>query len=104
MHIHLNEILGDTGNKLFLITFVDTDDSEDTHSQIWRANDEDHMKSQLKEELCGPEADWNDNLLPEDPEAPDNAYWPGIADKFEEDWGFSILCEEIGEITEKIVD
>ena len=83
--IQFDNLHGDeNGKKLFIVTFVDEDDSEDTSSSMWLANDEDHLFDLVKEEYVG-ETDEDDE---DDP----------VAEAFENDWGFTILYKEVGTV------
>jgi len=48
--IDKNKIQG-TGSNLYIVTMVDLDDSEDTSFQLWRADSEDHLYEQTKEDF-----------------------------------------------------
>jgi hypothetical protein len=73
--IDSSEVRG-TGNKLYALIQVDTDDSEDTTIELWRANNEDHFYEQVSEafyngedpeDFIGPNFDkeiWGIILLP----------------------------------------
>lgn len=83
------EILGDPkGKKLFIVTRIDLDDYEDTQTELWRADDEDGVYDLVKLEYTSEE----------DPEHED--YDDVGAEVFDEDWGYRILCKEIGEINQ----
>ena len=81
-----NPICGN-GKKLYIITIVDDEDTEDTHSYLQRANDEDDLYNQVKNDLVG---DLAEEEMEDDP----------TANAFEDDWGIKILYSFIGEIQE----
>jgi hypothetical protein len=89
MLIDFEDLHGDTeeGNILFLVTVVDTEDPEDTTTNVWVANDEEHLYDLVKEEFVGDDED-EDEDEDEDP----------IARNFENDWGINILFQEIGQV------
>ncbi len=81
------KVKGDlTGKKLFVVVTMDKDDSEDSTTELWRANDEDHLQDLIKEEYVGDDFEDEDNPFSE---------------QFDEDWGFSILVTEIGKAISK---
>jgi len=81
------KVKGDlTGKKLFVVVTIDKDDSEDSTTELWRANDEDHLQDLVKEEYVGDDFEDEDNPFSE---------------QFDEDWGFSILVTEIGKAISK---
>ena len=81
------KVKGDlTGKKLFVVVTMDKDDSEDSTTELWRANDEDHLQDLVKEEYVGDDFEDEDNPFSE---------------QFDEDWGFSILVTEIGKAISK---
>jgi hypothetical protein len=75
--IHGNQ----SGNNLYLVTFIEYDDPEDTFTEIWRASDEEDLYDQIKTELS------------EDADDPIS-----FEDEFEGDWGGAIQCKLIGEV------
>ena len=81
-----NPICGN-GKKLYIITIVNDEDTEDTHSYLQRANDEDDLYNQVKNDLVG---DLAEEEMEDDP----------TANAFEDDWGIKILYSFIGEIQE----
>mgnify|MGYP001298306480 CR=1 FL=1 len=74
------------GNRLFVVVRVDQSDCEDTITELWLANDEEHLKEQVMIEYLGVETV---------EEAEDDIAKFG----FDEDWGFSILPTEIGKVS-----
>lgn len=74
------------GKALFIVTAIDTDDTEDTTSAIWQANDEDHLYDLVRESYIGEEEDEEDFTGTE------------MSDKFEDDWGIYILHKHIANI------
>ena len=85
--VYIPVIMGNanSGNKLYIVTFVDREDSEDTKTETWGAKDDDELYDIVKENTVGQKADFDTE---EDP----------IEQKFEEDWGLEILYESIGTI------
>ena len=73
------------GKCLFIVTIIDTDDSEDTTSGIWQANDGDHLYDLVREYYVG-----------EDEE--EEFFGQSPSDRFEEDWGINILFNHIANI------
>ena len=73
------------GKKIYIVVTVDQEDPEDTSTEIWRANDEDHLYEQVKEDFIG----HNENIEP-------GSLSERISDDFEADWCYSILYTEIG--------
>jgi hypothetical protein len=63
------------GEFLYAVTSIDTDDSEDTSTTLWLANDEEHLYEQVKE-------DWDIDTFQED--------------YFQNDWGCTILWTKLG--------
>ena len=83
LRVTFNNVHGDLkADKIFIVTKVDTEDSEDSSSDIWFANDEDHLYELVKEEYLG------DDFEDDDP----------FKLGFDDDWGISILYTEIGTI------
>jgi len=83
--IQTKDLILGTGNKLYIVTVVDTDDSEDSYSYLHSAHDEDHLFEQLKKKYVGDE----DDYMSEE-----------IVQQFEDDWGSTILFFEVGKISE----
>jgi len=80
------KVKGDlTGKKLFVVVTIDQEDSEDSTTELWRANDEDHLQDLVKEEYVGDDFEGT----------------PGEDSLFDGDWGFSILVTEIGKAISK---
>jgi hypothetical protein len=85
------KVKGDlTGKKLFVVVTIDQEDSEDSTTELWRANDEDHLQDLVKEEYVGDEFGDDEEFFGQSP-----------SDIFDEDWGFSILVTEIGKAISK---
>jgi hypothetical protein len=80
--------IGGEGKNLYIITVVDQDDTEDTASYLYRADDEDHLYQQLKADYVGDFEEDGDDFMDKE-----------IEKRFEDDWGFSILFFEVGEIS-----
>lgn len=79
---------GDLNAKeLFILTTVDRDDPEDTTSVLWQANDEDHLYELVKNMYCGY------------PDEQDESMFMRLVDKFDEEWGITILYTKIANIT-----
>lgn len=78
--------IGGEGKNLYIITVVDQDDTEDTTSYLYRADDEDHLYQQLKADYVG--IDGEGDFMEKQ-----------IEKQFEDDWGFSILFFEVGKIS-----
>ena len=74
------------GNILFTVVTVDREDCEDTTTELWLANDEDHLADQVMMEFLGVETI-------EDAEDHEMKF------QFDEDWGFSIIPTEIGKVS-----
>ena len=69
------------GSKLWGVIHVDLDDTCDSGLSMWLANDETHLKEQVKEDWLGEEEeDWLHEELEKN---------------FEESWGYSVLPKEI---------
>ena len=68
------------GKIIWAIISVDLDDAEDSNVSLWRADDEEHLYNQVKEDWCG--ADAEDYIL----------------EDFEEAWAYRILPKRVGEI------
>lgn len=75
------------GSKLFAVVSVDMEDSEDTLTELWLAEDEDDLFEQVKRETVDP--DGEDENYEENSE---------IAYSFDEEWGNSMLFTEIGTV------
>jgi len=73
------------GKALFIVTTIDTDDTEDTTSAIWQANDEDHLYDLVRESYVGDEDE--EDFMGEE-----------MSDRFEDDWGINILSKYIANI------
>ena len=69
------------GSKLWGVIHVDIDDACDSGLTMWLANDETHLKEQVKE-------DWVD-------EEEEDWLREGLEKNFEESWGYSVLPKEI---------
>jgi hypothetical protein len=77
-----SKINGDPkGEKIFVVVWVDVEDSEDTRTEFWRANNEDELQDLLAEVYSDGDPD----------------YEPGVhgPDVYEE-FGITILATEIG--------
>lgn len=77
------------GLKLFTVTTVDSEDSEDTQTELWLADNEDQLQDLVKEEYTGIDPDDDKELDDED---------SAMSDKFDEDWGIEILYNEVGTV------
>lgn len=119
--INDDKVLG-KGSKLYGVTIIDDDDVEQTSLNLWRANDEDDLESQLKDYYIGDRSDYKDAVdedsdddLPnedddfdevenwdfmEDSDSSDEkeSGWEAINRQWDEDYGFKILTEELGKI------
>lgn len=73
------------GKALFIVTTIDTDDTEDTTSEIWQANDEDHLYELVRESYVGEEDD-------------EEFMGSEMSNRFEDDWGINILSKHIANI------
>jgi hypothetical protein len=80
-------IRGSEGDQIFLVTFVDEEDSEDTRTEIWRAKDEDHLSDEVKKDYVGIEYEDEDDA-PYDP----------VAEHFDDSWGISIIPRLVGSL------
>jgi len=67
------------GLHIYAVTFVDTEDAEDTQIELWSAND----KDDLYDQVCATE----DKELEESP----------FNRLIEEEWGMSILFQKVGD-------
>ena len=82
VYIPNDDIQGDKEAKtLYLVTFVDQDDTEDTHSELWRAHDGDNLYDQILEDRA---------------EGADDREL--FEEEFEEKWGIEVLKKIIGTI------
>jgi len=79
-----SKINGDPkGEKLFAVVWVDVEDSEDTRTELWRANNEDELQELIGEVFSDGDPD----------------YEPGVhGPDIEEEFGITILVTEIGNI------
>lgn len=80
------EIHGDTGNQLFSVIRIDQDDVEDSMVELWRAKSVEDLKKKIEEEYI----DYNN----ED----DEEEVKFAKQRFEEDWGYSVMPTLIGRI------
>lgn len=81
--IEFDNLHGDkNGKKLFVVTIIDSDDSEDSKSELWLANDEDHLYELVKEKCVGDDEEEDEFMI----------------QAFEDDWGFTILSTEVGKV------
>lgn len=78
------------GKKLFVVTWIDSDDSEDTKIELWIANDDDDLYDLIVTESVS--ADERDGFVDEG--EVDDIYRKSIEDS----WGNEILYTEIGTI------
>ena len=69
------------GAKLFVLVVVDKDDSEDTHVELWRADDEDDLRDVVKKAYS---KSFDDQEI--------------FEAEFDEDWGVYLLPKELGTI------
>jgi hypothetical protein len=86
------------GKKMFVVTWVDSEDSEDTRTELWIANDEDDLYDLVKNQY---EEDRDDGAEPGDGEndSEDEQWVDEIYEKkIEDSWGIEILSFEIGTI------
>lgn len=90
IEIEETEVFG-TGSHLWGLIHVDSEDTEDTTMEIWRANDIEDLEEQVLKHQIG--EDDEDDEAESDPWLSDT-----IKEKFEEDWGIRILPKYIGEI------
>lgn len=79
------------GKQLWAVISIDTEDHEDTSTEFWRANDEDHLYEQAKKSFLG---------VDQDEEVEDDDQASMFVEKFDEEWGFEILYKLIGDIKE----
>ena len=77
----------DGGKKLFAVINVDTDDSEDSTVELWRADDDAELEKLVKSHYC-----WDDD------EENEEDYNEMVSQQFDEDWGFKLIPKEIGTI------
>jgi hypothetical protein len=77
VQISPEEINGE-GNLLYTVIFIDEDDHEDTNIELWKANDEDHLYEQVKEEVVQSSEERMENTI------------------FDDSWGYTILHKFIG--------
>lgn len=75
------------GKELYTVTTIDEDDSEDTDTDLWKANNELDLYELVKEKYVG-EPDGQDERLIEQ-----------LVGKFEYDWGITILYKKIANVT-----
>lgn len=47
------QVIRGSGKNLYSLIMIDTDDSEDSTLQLWRADDEDHLYDQVLEDFQG---------------------------------------------------
>lgn len=81
MKVKFKDPQGDLkATEIFIVTFIDHDDSEDSTSAIWIANDEHHLYDLVKAS-CVDEDDLMEQFM---------------SDRFEEGWGMEILYTHIG--------
>lgn len=76
------------GKLLFTVTFVDVEDSEDTTTQLWRADSEEELEDELKLDFYGVETqeeaeEFEENLM--------GPLW-------DDEYGITILVNQIGKI------
>ena len=86
------------GTRLRHATWVDLEDSEDTRTELWIANDEDDLYDLVKNQY---EEDCDDGAEPGDGENdPEDDHWVDeiYEKKIEDGWGIEILSFEIGTI------
>jgi len=77
-----NPIFG-KGKKIYVVVDVDQADPEDTSTEIWLADSEEHLYEQVKSEFVGDEPSDMEN--------------EALSRLFELEWGQSVLYKEIGE-------
>lgn len=75
------------GKKLFAVIWIDSDDSEDTKTELWIANDENDLYDLIMEDV-------SDRLECEGNEESADIYEKHV----ENSWGIEILPREIGTI------
>jgi len=81
-------VLGDkTAKNLYIVTTVDSEDTEDTASELFLAEDDDQLEEIVRKEFVGETEE-------DEEEDEDN----GMTAKFNEDWGCSILYTLIGTV------
>jgi hypothetical protein len=87
------------GKFLYAVVNIDEQDIEDSSIELWAANDEDHLKQLVKDDYVGDPDDGEiEKPKTENDENFDESY-TFLADNFEnEDWGYVIQFELIGEI------
>jgi hypothetical protein len=80
-----SKINGDPkGEKLFAVVWVDVEDSEDTRTELWRANNEDELQGLIGEYFADGDPDYEPGV-----------HGPDVDDEF----GITILATEIGNIS-----
>ena len=72
------------GEKLFAVVWVDVEDSEDTRTELWRANNEDELQGLIGEYFADGDPDYEPGV-----------HGPDVDDEF----GITILATEIGNIS-----
>ena len=80
----VEEVQGNPKGKfLFSVVTVDTDDTEDSTTALWRANSENELADLIKNEYCGDEEDM---------------FYEEMEQRFDDDWGFNILFTKLAKI------
>lgn len=72
------------GDKLFIVTFIDEEDLEDTIIEVWVAKDENELYDLVQSSKVPDDMDEEDEALVE------------MKSEFADDWGLKILYKEIG--------
>jgi len=83
---HKDIFIEGEGAILYLVNFIVEDFLDDSNVEIWLANNEDHLKSQIRETyfLAGEEEDVEDQQ--------------NLDSDLDDRWGSSILHREMGEM------
>ncbi len=84
----ITEKIHGEGKLLFTVTRVDREDCEDTTTDLWLADDENHLEEELKMDFYNVESAEELEEMEEDPFGP---IW-------DDEYGFSIIPNLIGKI------
>jgi hypothetical protein len=85
MNVEINkEKLFGEGDILYTVVYIDKEDSEDSITEMWLANNEDDLSDQVQDSYIGLD----------DGDEPD----PMAIQEFEDKWGFEINYTEVGKV------
>jgi len=83
MNVKFKDPQGDLkATEIFIVTFIDQDDSDNSTSAIWMANDENHLYDLVKDSCIGNDID--------------DSMKEALSEDFEQEWGMEILYTHIG--------